>query len=685
MLIGCGNDCNCNEKSLDWILEQLKWLMENKCQGNEYIYNQTINGVQPIKDGNTVRRAIRSYTYDDLTADINKLITKYPTLRYKCLGNSVLGLKLHCLEYGAENAYKHLFIFNGQHGNECSASITLAGLENLILNTESYYGVDLWNDILAKDTCVHVIPMANPDAWQLGIFGFGYFPNITEEQKSFIETTFTEYMRTQAKDEEIGSAWTLAEKEEVEEYIRSLGGDPSVSWEDYQFREKDLHAWSANANGIDLYFNWFSDEMNANNYIFTVCDSLTGGHHEAWRYGACGTKGMVDENKVYYDWMTNIKENGSDIGFLGSMLCYHQKGPTKIWNYGIKGYQKNRNRDCFVGLCELTHVPYNKTFTDSYVIGCNAWFQRWGDWRGTLACNCEVGFKYDEIAGDGWDNVYLDDTHITRAPVPDSQWPWIYEQERETILYMVRFYSSLRDVWNSHGNLTAFNFSDMYTEEEFAVPSMNYMKKIDDKLGVTYTLVTELGLTPATVTIPQIVEALNHSGSIEFYIQPDVYPNICAALPGWTYSDRGSIKFYQVTEVFTVVEFRPANSGFKYSKVYTSVDYDTNWINETETVCDAHCFGMTVPIVSTTIEQFCELIPENHNLSYYIGQGSTVVGVPSGAGANYQLILEGRRTIVRCQVQSDLAPQLYYMAYYSRNNKTMTKWYKFTATEVGGS
>ena len=294
-------------------------------------------------------------------------------------------------------------------------------------------------------------------------------------------------------------------------------------------------------------------------------------------------------------------------------------------------------------------------------------------------------FKYDEIEGDGWDNVYLDDTHITRAPVPDSQWSWIYEQERETILYMVRFYSSLRDVWNSHGNLTAFNFSDMYTEEEFAVPSMNYMKKIDDKLGVTYTLVTELGLTPATVTIPQIVEALNHSGSIEFYVQPDVYPNVCAALPPWGYSDRGSIKFYQVTNVFTVVEFRPANSGFKYSKVYTSVDYDTNWINETETVCDAHCFGITVPIESTTIEQMCELIPENHNLSYYIGQGSTVVGVPSGAGTNYQLILEGRRMIVRCQVQSDLAPGLYYMAYYSRANQTMTKWYKFTSTEVSGS
>lgn len=112
-----------------------------------------------------------------------------------------------------------------------------------------------------NDTCIHVIPMANPDAWQLGLFGFDYFPNMTEEQKTFIAGFVEDYIRNYAKDEEDGSNWDIPTRANLEEYIRSLGGDPSVSYEAYVFRQEDLHVWESNANGIDLHYNWYTDSM----------------------------------------------------------------------------------------------------------------------------------------------------------------------------------------------------------------------------------------------------------------------------------------------------------------------------------------------------------------------------------------------------------------------------------------
>ena len=668
---------NFHESNNDWLLEKVKFLSENNCSGNTYNISQTIKEVEPIVESTLFPRKIRSYTYMDLEKDINSLILKYPKVRHKCIGNSVLGLNLNVLEYGAENANKHLFVFNGGHGNENTASIALSQLETLILNQDSYYGVNLWEDILSVDTCIHVFPMVNPDAWTLGQFGFGFFPNMNEKQKELITTTFTEYMRTQAKDEAVGSAWTVEEKEEIAEYIKSLGGDPTSSWADYQFREKDLHAWSANANGIDLYYNWYTEEMNKNNFVFNVSKNYTNNHIDCWRYGACGKEPYLDENKIYKEYIDSfINDN-----FLGSALYYHQKGPTKIWNYGIEGYQKNRNRDCFEGLCEITGTPFTKTFKDSYAIGFNAWFQRYCEWNGTLACNCEVGFKYDKLSGDGWNDQLLSDEHIVRSPVPDYQWYWIYRQEKYTFLYMIRFYSSLRDVWSSHGNLTAFNLKDSYTNEKFAVPSMILIKKISDAAGIKYTSVTDIGFTASNATIQGIVNNLNYEESLLTGVTESAFPKIAESLPSFAFSKTGYLHFYPNTKSQCVVEFHPQNTPFIYRKVYQSTGYISNWINVTDVICDPHCFGITVPIERITAKVIAKLIPENHTLKFYVSSQTTITDVPSEAGANYNISFEGSRNQVFITLES-IRPGEIFRCSYSRSGDNLTSWYKFTGSAV---
>lgn len=645
------------------------------------IYNNTFNITDNTKLADAVipRKLIRNYTYDMMVEDIDTLMLNYPKVRKKIIGTSVLGLPLIAMEYGTETATRHMFVFNGFHGTDCSASIAIAQMEVLAKNA-TYGGVDMWSEILDNDTCIHVIPMANPDAWMLGLQGYSYFNDIPEAIKTKIEELTTDYIRNHAKDEPNGSTWDVESRTDLEDYIRSLGGDPSVSYEAYVFREKDLHAWKANANGIDLHYNWWTDSMK--NTVDVALKGVNYGHADAYVYGAQGIRAYVDENASYRAYISQYER--SDGNYYFTFMNYHQKGPTNIWNYRLKGLQNNRNFDCGVQLCELMQVPYSpQVGNQSTPIGFSAWAGINYAGNYTLSYTNEVGWKHVKKRGDWWDDENSD---IVRSPVPDNQWNDIYTSNKAVFIWMLRYYASLRDVWNRHQYLSEYNLKDKYTDERFAIPSMAMMMNIANKVGAYYTSLSEMGFSNYGVgaSLDDILTKLNWEASATFNVGSAM--TAAKDLPTWSFSKSGNMKIFPVSSKQMMCEFYVNKTTFIYRCLYIK-DSDTKmhrteWVNATPSTTDYVSMGIADGVVNSSVKAIASKVPIYHELIIDLNKNdNNVAGLPSDLGDYYRLKVTGHRPNNRVEI-NDISSGNIWVNHYSRTNDELQTWYKIQANPL---
>lgn len=676
----------CNNEKGNVIIPSVYWnaltYEEQLCYLYDYvhklpkdsIYNNTfvIDDNTDLADAVIPKKLVRNYSYDDMCNDINTLCENYPKIRRKTLGTSVLGLPLIALEYGTENATRHLFVFNGLHGNEATSSIALAQLEVLVKN-EKYGGINVWSEILDNDTCIHVIPMANPDAWQLGLSGFSYFPEIPSKNKDLIKSLITDYIRNYAKDEALGSNWDEESKSELEEYIRSLGGNPSVDYKAYVFREKELHCWESNANGIDLHYNWYTNEMKET--VDIALNGVNHGHPDAYVYGAQGKTPYSDENKIYYDYIRSFAR--SDNNFYFSFLNYHQKGPTNIWNYRLKGLQNNRNFDCGNKLCQLMQVPYSPFVgKQSTPIGFTAWagIEYKSDY--TLSYTIECGWSYNKKRGDWWDDKT---GKAQRSPVPDEQWQDIYISNKSVYIWFIRYYTSLRDIWNRHQYLSEYNLKDNYTDERFAIPSMNLIKNILNKVGSIFTSLTEIGLNQNS-RLNEIIAKLNYESSLLIGINSNL--GVSNDLPFWGYSKTGYMHIYPLTKSEMVVDFYVRGTIYQYRKIFVNGGKATDWVNLTPISTDYTSIGITEGISKATLENICKHVNIYQTLVIDLNRtDNNITGIPSDVGTYYRLEIEGRRPNNYITI-TDINSGNKWINHYSRTNNNLGKWFKISANPL---
>lgn len=645
------------------------------------IYNNTFNITDSTKLADAVipRKLIRNYTYDMMVEDIDTLMLNYPKVRKKIIGTSVLGLPLIAMEYGTETATRHMFVFNGFHGTDCSASIAIAQMEVLAKNA-TYGGVDMWSEILDNDTCIHVIPMANPDAWMLGLQGYSYFNDIPEAIKTKIEELTTDYIRNHAKDEPNGSTWDVESRTDLENYIRSLGGDPNASYEAYVFREKDLHAWKANANGIDLHYNWWTDAMKQT--VDTALKGVNYGHADAYVYGAQGIRAYVDENASYRAYISQYER--SDGNYYFTFMNYHQKGPTNIWNYRLKGLQNNRNFDCGVQLCKLMQVPYSpQVGNQSTPIGFSAWAGINYAGNYTLSYTNEVGWKHVKKRGDWWDDENSD---IVRSPVPDNQWNDIYTSNKAVFIWMLRYYASLRDVWNRHQYLSEYNLKDKYTDERFAIPSMAMMMNIANKVGAYYTSLSEMGFSNYGIgaSLDAILTKLNWEASATFNVGSAM--TVAKDLPTWSFSKSGNMKIFPVSSKQMMCEFYVNKTTFIYRCLYIKDNdtemHRTEWVNATPSTTDYVSMGIAEGVVNSSVKAIASKVPIYHELIIDLNKNdNNVAGLPSDLGDYYRLKVTGHRPNNRVEI-TDISSGNIWVNHYSRTNDELQTWYKIQANPL---
>lgn len=661
------NEALSYEEQICLLYDYVKNYKQDNTYNNTFIFNDT----NALADAQIPKKLIRSYSYDDMVRDMDILCTNYPKIRRKSLGLSVLGLNLWCLEYGTENATRHLFVFNGFHGNEATASIALSQLEVLVKN-EVYGGINLWNEILNNDTCIHVVPMANPDAWQLGLYGFDYFPNMTEDQKTFIAVFVEDYIRNYAKDEKDGSNWDIPTRANLEEYIRSLGGDPSASYEAYVFRQEDLHVWEANVNGIDLHYNWYTDSMKKT--VDLALENINHGHPNAYVYGAQGSRAYLDENNIYYNYIRSFENENSYFNFLN----YHQKGPTNIWNYRLEGLQNNRTFDCGNKLCELMQVPYSPYVgNQSTPIGFTAWGGINFKNPYTLSFTIEVGWSYNKLRGDWWNDSLTGEPQ--RSPVPDSQWENIYISNKAVYIWFIRYYTSFRDIWNRHQYLSEYNIKDKITDERFAIPSMSLIRSLANKVGSIYSGLNDLGLT-ATATLQDVLNKLNFQDSLTMGVTSSL--TISNDLPFWSYSKTGYLDIYPMTPSSMVIDFYVRKTNYLYRKIYYTDGSFTDWINMTPITTDYKSLDVTDGIPNATIEQLASKVNIYQTLIIDLDKNkNNIIGIPEEVGTNYRLEITGKRPNNRITI-TDIRSGNIYINNYSRTNGTVGNWYKIQAVPL---
>lgn len=677
----CGND-RYHNMDIGPIVDDIK-----RNVGGDTYYNVTNNvaEIYPLKESTSTKRAIRSYTYEQMVEDIQTLVSNYPNVRTKTIGLSVCGNPLHVVEYGSETATNHLIVINGFHGNENSGSISLAQLETLILNN-LYYGVDLWKDILSKDTCVHIIPMANPDCWKLIQFGWDALPSITEEQEQNIKDWLVDYIRNYAKSEADGSNWNEETRANLEAYITSLGGDPSVDYSAYQYRDEDLHCVEANMNGIDLHYNWYTTAMKPT--VDTALEPTNHGHPDGYIYGAQGLTPYVDENAAIKQWIDSMNTDDSCISFLN----YHQKGPTNIWNYRLNGYVNNRNYDCFFGLSNLMSSPYSKSVgTQSVPIGFTAWATRYITKDTTLACTCEVGWKNVGIRGDNWDNT---ETNYVISPVPDSQWNDIYKWNKEVFLYMIRWYTSNRDISNRHQYLTSYNLKDDFQFDDYSIPSMALLNKVALNGGVLWQSLSDAGCDLTTGWNTFVSKVGNAHACVAMMTSAD--QGIVSNWPSWFKSKLGNLFIIPSGTAEAAKEgnwiihcfFIPNKWGCVYYSEYGGGDWNSTastdppyWYNLTPNINNGALWGISATGQST-IQALAAYVGMYHSWTFDVNKGQlNLTDVPSDVGQLYTVTITGRRWGNEIMIRDFNSGNIWFN-HYSTTDKTIGKWYKISAAEL---
>ena len=675
---------NMQNLNLDWFLDEFKKLTENgvvsKTDFNTLL-GRILNNAKAIENINCYPQVlnesvipshlIRSYTYDMFVQDMNILCEEFPFIRKKIIGKSVLGLNLYVLEIGSKTATNHLFVTNALHGNESSASIALAQIEILCRN-RVLDNIDVFTDILDNDTCLHVIPMANPDGTMLVNSGFSFFPNIPVDIKNNIISIMEEYIQNFAKNENDGSNWNAENRAELENYIKSLGGDPSVSYKAYKFREKDLHCWDSNAHGIDLHYNFYTPDME--NACKLALVNANHDHPYNWLYGSYGKTPYSDENKIYLEYMESFNTPNSTLYYLN----YHQKGPTNIWNYRLEGLQNNRSYDIGYAISKLNGAPYSpKVGKQSTPIGATAWFTRYfNDTPYNFACTIEVGYSHEKRRGDGWDDV---NSPFVYSPVPDTQWDWIYKNEKLMLLYMLRYYTSGRDVYDRHQYLTEYNIKDTYTTERFAIPSMALISDIITKVGSTYNSLSDLGLD-SNASLNDIINKLKFSSSAKIGVNTSLA--VSNDLPFWGYTKIGNLVFTPVSKSTMNVKFYCANVPYIYEREYFSNGNSTEWVNITPISTDYRSLGLPSELTNISIKDIAAKVNTYQTLIIDINRTTNnILDIPSEIPQYCRITISGHRPNNRIEITNINNGDI-YISHYSRTNQTLTKWYKITATPI---
>lgn len=108
---------------------------------------------------------VGTYTYQEMQVDLNSLKATYPQMQMDVLGNTIDGRQLYHVVVGNPSAPHKILVHGGIHAREYISSQLvmreIVALLEMQKNNLLYHGQSVAT--LLQNTCIHFVPMVNPD------------------------------------------------------------------------------------------------------------------------------------------------------------------------------------------------------------------------------------------------------------------------------------------------------------------------------------------------------------------------------------------------------------------------------------------------------------------------------------------------------------------------------------------
>ena len=260
---------------------------------------------------------VGTYTYQEMQVDLNTLKATYPKMQMDVLGNTIDGRQLYHVVVGNPSAPHKILVHGGIHAREYISSQLvmreIVALLEMQKNNLLYHGQSVAT--LLQNTCIHFVPMVNPDGITLVQGGI-------------------DALNTQAAKTMVMSMAAQDQVTDLATYLRK---------------------WKNNINGVNLNRNFDAFWQEATPKV---------DHPSNMFYKGTGPESEV-ESKALANLCRQIMPDYT--------ISYHTQGRVIYWYFGETGNYKAKGQY----LANVVHQNTGYTISDTWSQTDAAGFKDW--------------------------------------------------------------------------------------------------------------------------------------------------------------------------------------------------------------------------------------------------------------------------------------------------------------------
>jgi murein tripeptide amidase MpaA len=413
---------------------------------------------------------IKDYSYDNLQTDINLIVSKYVgKVEKELIGKSVLDREINALILGNKNGANKLLVFSGHHAREQHmASVILKQIEYYCENWNKKVNGETLESIF-EDSAIFFIPSINPDGLELCRIGIDSIPQNYADREVLINN-IKQALETKIKTNLLKNRDITENTDLPVIWVGEKGTVPN-----YTFRNKDMHMWKANANGVDLHYNCWEEGYNGE-YVKNWAN--TNGYDTGFASeNYIGAIGMGEPENIA------LKNFIEKYNLKTYTLSYHGKGPTNFWNYEQTGLQLRRTYKMMEELSQISRTPNSESRNSK--VGFAGYMYSLNTTQNYLVTSMvrETGWG-NELRNKN--NNYIDiNSPFTVCPLPDNQLPWIWESEKHIPLYILSKYVRRQDIIERDYNISALEYQSKVGTLGYIKTPTEGDKQIIEQWGTT--------------------------------------------------------------------------------------------------------------------------------------------------------------------------------------------------------
>ena len=260
---------------------------------------------------------VGTYTYQEMQVDLNSLKATYPKMQMDVLGNTIDGRQLYHVVVGNPSAPHKILVHGGIHAREYISSQVvmreIVALLEMQQNGWLYHGQSVAT--LLQNTCIHFVPMVNPDGITLVQGGI-------------------DALNTQAAKTMVMSMAAQDQVTDLATYLRK---------------------WKNNINGVNLNRNFDAFWQEATPKV---------DHPSNMFYKGTGPESEV-ESKALANLCRQLMPDYT--------ISYHTQGRVIYWYFGETGNYKAKGQY----LANVVHQNTGYTISDTWSQTDAAGFKDW--------------------------------------------------------------------------------------------------------------------------------------------------------------------------------------------------------------------------------------------------------------------------------------------------------------------